>query len=447
MKNTKICIIGGGSRLWAINFMKDLALNKEAAGTVVLYDIDKEASRNNVEVGKRMLKINNNEDRFSFVAIDELEPALEGSDLVLIVIEPGKTECRYADLVLPEQYGILETVGDTTGPGGLIRARRALPLFFDFARAIKKVCPDAWVINYTNPMTLCTAALYKAFPEIKAFGCCHEVFHTEDALCRIVEKEFNVPLPNRRDLRVDITGVNHFTFMTGAWWEGHDLMPIVKRIANAPATFSDHTAIAKEREKNEKWFDCDQLVAYEFLKRFGVLGAAGDRHLAEFVPWFLKEERYLNSLGVVRTPYSWRLKNAAEKRAKTFTDEELVAKPSGEEGVDIMMALLGGKPLKTNMNRPNEGQISYLPKGRIVESLGLIDNDSVTPILSSDPPLAIQELVKRISDEQQIALDAIWEGDDEKLFEAFLMDPLMDLPIDKARELFDKMLVEGRLQY
>ena len=447
MKNTKICIIGGGSRLWAINFMKDLALNKEAAGTVVLYDIDKEASRNNVEVGKRMLKINNNEDRFSFVAIDELEPALEGSDLVLIVIEPGKTECRYADLVLPEQYGILETVGDTTGPGGLIRARRALPLFFDFARAIKKVCPNAWVINYTNPMTLCTAALYKAFPEIKAFGCCHEVFHTEDALCRIVEKEFNVPLPNRRDLRVDITGVNHFTFMTGAWWEGHDLMPIVKRIANAPATFSDHTAIAKEREKNEKWFDCDQLVAYEFLKRFGVLGAAGDRHLAEFVPWFLKEERYLNSLGVVRTPYSWRLKNAAEKRAKTFTDEELVAKPSGEEGVDIMMALLGGKPLKTNMNRPNEGQISYLPKGRIVESLGLIDNDSVTPILSSDPPLAIQELVKRISDEQQIALDAIWEGDDEKLFEAFLMDPLMDLPIDKARELFDKMLVEGRLQY
>ena len=447
MKNTKICIIGGGSRLWAINFMKDLALNKEAAGTVVLYDIDKEASRNNVEVGKRMLKINNNEDRFNFVAIDELEPALEGSDLVLIVIEPGKTECRYADLVLPEQYGILETVGDTTGPGGLIRARRALPLFFDFARAIKKVCPDAWVINYTNPMTLCTAALYKAFPEIKAFGCCHEVFHTEDALCRIVEKEFNVPLPNRRDLRVDITGVNHFTFMTGAWWEGHDLMPIVKRIANDPATFSDHTAIAKEREKNEKWFDCDQLVAYEFLKRFGVLGAAGDRHLAEFVPWFLKEERYLNSLGVVRTPYSWRLKNAAEKRAKTFTDEELVAKPSGEEGVDIMMALLGGKPLKTNMNRPNEGQISYLPKGRIVESLGLIDNDSVTPILSSDPPLAIQELVKCISDEQQIALDAIWEGDDEKLFEAFLMDPLMDLPIDKARELFDKMLVEGRLQY
>lgn len=447
MKNTKICIIGGGSRLWAINFMKDLALNKEAAGTVVLYDIDKEASRNNVEVGKRMLKINNNEDRFSFVAIDELEPALEGSDLVLIVIEPGKTECRYADLVLPEQYGILETVGDTTGPGGLIRARRALPLFFDFARAIKKVCPNAWVINYTNPMTLCTAALYKAFPEIKAFGCCHEVFHTEDALCRIVEKEFNVPLPNRRDLRVDITGVNHFTFMTGAWWEGHDLMPIVKRIANDPATFSDHTAIAKEREKNEKWFDCDQLVAYEFLKRFGVLGAAGDRHLAEFVPWFLKEERYLNSLGVVRTPYSWRLKNAAEKKAKTFTDEELVAKPSGEEGVDIMMALLGGKPLKTNMNRPNEGQISYLPKGRIVESLGLIDNDSVTPILSSDPPLAIQELVKRISDEQQIALDAIWEGDDEKLFEAFLMDPLMDLPIDKARELFDKMLVEGRLQY
>ena len=346
-----------------------------------------------------MLKINSSENRFVYIAEDNLEKALEGADLVLIAIEPGKTECRYADLCIPEEYGIYQSVGDTTGPGGLIRARRALPLFFDFAKAIEKVCPDAWVINYTNPMTLCTAALYKAFPEIKAFGCCHEVFHTEDLLCTLVEKEYGAR-PNRRELRVNLTGVNHFTFITGAWWQGKDLMPLVRKEAAKDENPTDHTEIAKKRIEGERWFDNDHLIAYSFLERFNALGAAGDRHLAEFVPWFLTSDEVLNSYGVVRTPYSWRLRTAEEKKAKTFTDEELVASPSGEEGVDIMMALLGDKPLLTNMNRPNEGQIAYLPKGRIVESLGYITQDSVLPIISEDPPLAIQNLVRRISDEQ-----------------------------------------------
>lgn len=446
MKDINITIIGGGSRLWAISFMKDLTLNKECKGKVTLFDIDRDASRNNVEVGERMLSINGEEGRFLYCAQDDIEKALEGADLVIIAIEPGRIECRKADLLLPQDYGILQTVGDTTGPGGLIRARRALPLFFDFAEKIRKCCPDAWVINYTNPMTLCTAALYKAFPDIKAFGCCHEVFHTEDNLCRLVEQKWGIK-PHRRELNVDITGVNHFTFMTKAYWNGHDLFKEIKKIVNDRKTFKDRTDVAKERERSEKWFECDSLIAYTFFKTFGVLGAAGDRHLAEFVPWFLEDEKYLNSLGVIRTPYSWREKNAKEKREKVFTDDELIASPSGEEGVDIMLALLKGKELKTNMNMPNKGQISYLEKGRIVESMGVITKDKVTPLVSSDPPLAIQSLIKRISDEQETALNAIYEKDDNALFSAFLMDPLMHLSVKKARELFDKMLLEGRLVY
>ena len=143
MKDINITIIGGGSRLWAISFMKDLTLNKEAHGTVTLYDIDPKASRNNVEVGMRMLHLNGQEGRFKYSVEDNLEKALDGADLVIIAIEPGRIECRRADLLLPEEYGIKQTVGDTTGPGGLIRARRALPLFFDFARAIEKCCPAA----------------------------------------------------------------------------------------------------------------------------------------------------------------------------------------------------------------------------------------------------------------------------------------------------------------
>ena len=184
-----------------------------------------------------------------------------------------------------------------------------------------------------------------------------------------------------------------------------------------------------------------------FLRDFGALGAAGDRHLAEFVPWYLQSDEELHRYGVIRTPYSWRERQAAEKRAKVFTDSELKAEKSDEEGVDIMCALAGGPSLRTNINRPNEGQVSYLPKGRIVESNGVIMRDSIRPIMAGDPPLAIQNLVRHASDVQQMTLDAVLEGDDERLFSAFLSDPLMTLSRSRARELFDRMLGACSLKY
>jgi len=447
MKETRICIIGGGGRLWAIQFMKDLAYNTMTHGTLVLYDIDKEAARNNIAVANQVFAVNKSEGRFNVIAIDDLGEALSGCDMVIISIEPGRTECRYGDLVLPEQYGILQSVGDTTGPGGIMRARRALPIFFDLAKKIEQFCPDAWVINYTNPMTLCTAALYKAFPAIKALGCCHEVFHTQNFLAKKVNQWFGVATPDRREIKIDLTGVNHFTFVTKAFWQGHDLMAKLIEEVQDPATFVDETEIAKERLANEKWFDCDQKIALAFLRDFGALGAAGDRHLAEFVPYFLTSDENLHTYGVIRTPYEWRMRTAKEKRSKIFKDEDLKAELSDEEGVDIMRSLMGDKSMVTNINRPNEGQISYLPKGRIVESNGLISEDSIRPIVATDPPLAIQNLVRQVSDVQEMVLEAIYNNDDNLLFTAFLSDPLMNLSLDKARELFDKMLTSSALQY
>ena len=440
MKETRICIIGGGSRLWAIQFFKDLAYAKMTHGTVVLHDIDHKAAVNNVSVGVQTFRVNESEGRFRFTCEDNLEKALEGVDLVIISIEPGAIECRRGDLVLPEEYGILQSVGDTTGPGGIMRARRALPMFFSFAKAIEKVCPKAWVINYTNPMTLCTAALYKAFPGIKALGCCHEVFHTETFLAEKVAEWFGVPQPDRREIKVDITGVNHFTWVTRASWQGIDLMPRLKEMAEDENTYSDLTEIAKARIKEEKWFDCDHLIALSLLRDFGALGAAGDRHLSEFVPFFLNSDEELWKYGVVRTPYSWRVEEDKRKKAKVFTPEELKATASDEEGVDIMCSLMGERTLFTNINFPNKGQISYLEKGRIVESNGFISQDSIQPVVSTDPPLAVQNMVRRVSDIQEMVLEAIWGGDQKLLFSAFLSDPLVNLPRNRAKELFDRML-------
>lgn len=447
MKETKICIIGGGSRQWAIQFFRDLAYNKMTHGSISLYDIDKEAARNNVNVAERAFAVNSSEGRFTVEAVDGLEEALKGSDLVIISIEPGCTECRYGDLVLPEEYGILQSVGDTTGPGGIMRARRAIPLFVDFAKAIGAECPEAWVINYTNPMTLCTAALYEGFPGIKALGCCHEVFGLENFIAKLVSQWFGVPVPDRREIKCDITGVNHFTWFTGVTWKGIDLMPRLKELARNPAIYEDATAKAKDRLKREAWFECDHTIALQLLKDFGALGAAGDRHLAEFLPWFLRSDEELWRYGVIRTPYSWRVSQAAEKRAKVFKDEELLATLSDEEGVDIMRSLMGDRTLYTNMNRPNEGQVSYLPKGRIVETNCFISENSIVPVVSSDPPLAVQQLVRKASDVQQLTLEAVLRKDDSLLFQAFLLDPLMTLERSKAEELFSRMLIASDLRY
>lgn len=447
MQDVKVCIIGGGSRLWAIQFLKDLTLQDKVRVHVALYDIDKEAAFSNERVASEIFRINGKEKQLSVSVADSLPEGLLDADFVIIAIEPGAIEIRQADLEEPEAVGILQTVGDTTGPGGLMRARRALPLFFDFAREIERYCPSAWVINYTNPMTLCTAALYKAFPRIKALGCCHEVFHTQTYLAEFIARKKEIAVPDRREIDIDVSGLNHFTFVTKALYRGEDIIPSLLGYASDPDAFPDLTEKARERVREGKWFDSDHLAALLFLRDFGTLGAAGDRHLAEFVPFFLTSDENIWRYGFVRTPYSYRKEEAIRKRNKVYTAEELIAKASDEEGVDILLSLAGERTLKTNVNIPNKGQVRYLGEGHIVESNGYISADSIVPIVSADPSIAIQGLVRRVENVQDIALEAIWREDKDLLFQAFMLDPLMSLDAGRAEELFERMYVDCALRY
>ena len=446
MENTRICIIGGGSRQWAIRFLMDLSLQDKIGAHVALYDIDRKAAENNKEVAERIFRING-KSHLSVSVASTLDEGLKGVDFIIIAIEPGCIDIRQYDLGLPEEYGIYQSVGDTTGPGGLMRAWRALPLFFDFARAIEKNAPNAWVINYTNPMTLCTAALYKAYPGIKALGCCHEVFGTENFIASIIAKKEEIETPDRRDVMVDVSGLNHFTFVTKALYKGVDYIPYLKEMVKDPSTFPDLTEKAKKRIADGKWFESDHLVALSFLRDFGTLGAAGDRHLAEFVPFFLNSDEEAWRYGFIRTPFSYRVEEDKRKKSKVYTDEELVAAPSDEEGVDILLSLFGERTLKTNVNMPNRGQVRYLKEGHIVESNGYISADSIVPIVSTDPSLAVQSMVKRVETEQDLALEAIWNNDMDLLFQAFISDPLVNINVDKAHELFTRMIASCGLRY
>ena len=210
----KLTYIGGGSKQWARVFMNDLALAEGLEGEIALYDIDIEASRRNQAIGNRLNDLPNCVSKWNYVVYERLEDALKGADFVALSILPGTFDEMAVDVHTPEKYGIYQPVGDTVGPGGVLRAMRTVPLYEGFARAIRDVCPNAWVINFTNPMSICVKTLYDVFPGIKAFGCCHEVFHAQNFLCAVAAEELGIPRPDRHDIYTDASGVNHFTLIT-----------------------------------------------------------------------------------------------------------------------------------------------------------------------------------------------------------------------------------------
>ena len=443
----KIAYIGGGSRLWARTVMTDLALCEQLTGEIALYDIDRAAALANVDRAKSIYGHPDAQTTFNVYACATSAEALRDADFVFMSILPGPMQMMANDLDIPARYGILQTVGDTTGPGGISRALRAVPIYVDYAHQIIERCPNAWVINYTNPMTLCTSALYAAEPEIKAFGCCHEVFGTQAMLSYVVEKALDAPRPPRSEIKTDVAGVNHFTFVTTAHWEGIDLYPYVRKRAASDEMWDWDAAAAWAREQKGRgnWFRSRFMIAFDFLRRFGVLGAAGDRHLAEFVPWYLLSEENLHRYGVILTPSSYRLGTwvpdpGVEPIVHRRDSKEDRLRASGEEGVGQMLALLGLTALDTNVNLPNRGQIPGLPPGAIVETNAQFRKDSISPVVPKPLSPAVLALVQRVVSVQRMTLEAAMTCDKGIAFQALLNDPLCNIPVDRAWAMFSEMI-------
>lgn len=442
-KKVKIAYIGGGSRAWAHNLMNDLALDGDIGGEVRLYDIDFEGAKINEKIGNALSAREDVKGKWAYKAYEKIGDALTGADFVVISILPGTFDEMESDVHLPEEYGIYQPVGDTTGPGGIVRALRCLPMFRDIALAIKEYCPTAWVINFTNPMSTCVKTLYKTFPEIKAFGCCHEVFGTQKLLAKILEEKFGIKA-TRDEIRVNIVGVNHFTFLTEAKYKGMDLLPVYN------AYIDEHPDGLEQSVEAKHWANgaylTKELVKFTLFKRYGVIAAAGDRHLAEFCPgkWFLESKDMVeNQYGFSLTTVAWRkteLKQRKQRALDYFNGKPFELRDTGEETVRQIKALLGLGDFVTNVNIPNVGQVENNPYGAIVETNAFFSGDSVKPVHGGVIPADLNALIMRIIEEQEAVVDAALSGDYEKAFVIFLNNPNMCLNADKARELFDRML-------
>lgn len=443
-ENVKIAYIGGGSRGWAWGLMSDLAAADDISGTVYLYDIDYEAARNNEIIGEKFNKAEGAKTVWNYKAVKTIGEALTGADFVVISILPGTFDEMESDVHAPEKYGIYQSVGDTSGPGGIVRAMRALPMFEEIALAVKQYCPNAWVINYTNPMTLCTAQLYKTFPEIKAFGCCHEVFGTQKFLANVADDILGIKDIKRENVKVNVVGVNHFTWLTEARYKDIDLIPLYKEFC------IKHKDTQYLKQSDENWlnsrFITRERVKMDLFLKTGVIAAAGDRHLAEFCPgkWYLESPERVEEMGFHLTTVAWRKEELAERLEKSKKlisgEEDVKLTETGEDGVRQIRALLGLHTFVTNVNLPNNGQIKNLPCGAVVETNAVFSDNKVTPVMGGAIPNNVNQLVAKISYEQMALLEAINNRNLEDIFFIFCSDPNVTCSVKEARELFIQMI-------
>lgn len=442
--DVKIAYIGGGSRGWAWGLMSDLASASDISGKVALYDIDKKAAEDNVVIGNKFNSAEGALSHWDYEATDTLEEALTGANFVVISILPGTFDEMQSDVHTPEKYGIWQSVGDTSGPGGIIRALRTVPMMQVIAKAVEKCCPDAWVINYTNPMTVSVKTLYETFPGIKAFGCCHEVFGTQKLLATALEELRGIEGVQRKDIKVNVVGVNHFTWLTEARYKNIDLFTLYDELIEK---FGEE---GYYRGKDKNWmnnsFACCNKVKFDLYKRYGAIAAAGDRHLAEFCPgkWYLESPEAVRSWGFGLTTVDWR-KEDLKKRLQRSADrisgaEEVTLQNTGEDGVNQIRALLGLEDMVTNVNIPNQGQIPNLPLGAVVETNAVFSDNSLRPVQAGPIPKSINSLISRICAEQEMVVKAAINRDLEQAFQAFIADPLVDLNISDGRKLFDEMV-------
>lgn len=452
VSDIQIAYIGGGSRGWAWTFMTDLSMDDSMSGTIRLYDIDPAASKNNEIIGNHLSDRTDTTGKWNYITCDSLKDALTGCDFAVISILPGTFDEMESDVHLPERLGIYQSVGDTAGPGGMIRALRTIPMFVTIAEAVKEYAPEAWVINYTNPMTLCVKALYHVFPQIKAFGCCHEVFGTQKVLKGICEETFGFEAVDRRDIHVNVLGINHFTWFDEASYKGIDLFPVYRDYIDAHYEEGYH-----EPDKNwaNSTFECAHRVKFDLFRRYGLIAAAGDRHLAEFMPGtdYLKDPETVTSWKFGLTTVDWRKNDLKKRLAKSSRlaagEEEIELKPSGEEGILLIKSLCGLERTISNVNIPNSYlQITNLPADAVVETNAVFSRDSIKPVIAGTIPEIVLELIKPHTDNHERILKAALTCDRTLVYDAFLNDPLVKGRVseEEVKSLVDDM-IENTMTY
>jgi len=441
-KDVKITFIGGGSRGWAWVLMGDLAKQNLMSGEVCLYGRKLDTPQLNVQVAENLNALPECQNKdWHYYAEDNLDKALQGADFVFISILPGTFDDMDSDLHTPNKWNVWQTMGDSCGPGGVLRALRFIPIFENFADKIAENCPDAWVGNLTNPMAACTAALVNRQPKLKVFGCCHEVFATQNILAQALREKTGIEA-TREEIKVEVTGLNHFTWVTKANYKNIDLYPLFYEYMEQHKAGVTLGVV----EPGEEIKAYRHLVQFDLSRAYSYIAAAGDRHLVEFCgDRYLSDVETLNSWGIHITTVDWRretMEESVKRQHRMASGEERFDYEfdSGENTVDIMAALLGLIEYNTNLNLVNVGQIPSAPLGIAVETNATICAGKIVPNIAHVPS-SLQGLFAPHFNYQQLLLEAVNTRSVKPAFQALCSDPLvLKLSHQEIRDMFGEMI-------
>lgn len=424
----RIVIVGGGSYQWAPTLLLDVA-NTPALhdAELVLMDVDPAPLPKMVDLVERIAKLRGVD--LHATATTDRRAALEGADFVVVTISTGGFASMRHDLEVPARHGIRQSVGDTVGPGGVSRALRNIPVLVGIARDMEQLCPDAWMLNITNPMTaLCRAVTRET--SIQTVGLCHEVTITRHVLASLLGVEAG-------DLDLTVTGVNHFPVVTAVRVDGRDGLAELRDLAEhaderadepLPIDLPDDVDPALRAALTIGSVMRSHRIKFEMLRRFGALPAAGDRHLAEFLPGFLTEESgWGDDWGVRLTTIADR--EASQGRYVAALDDllatdDLPTAQSGEIVAPLIACFVTGEHGEFPLNLPNVGQCPDLPDDVVVESIGVADGRGVRGRDHALAPPFLAEVLRRVAASQELTVEAALTGSRETAFEAMLADPL-----------------------
>jgi len=419
----KITFMGAGSTIFAKNVLGDVMLTPALRDShIALYDIDHKRL-NESEIMLNNINRNSNENRAKIVAYTDRKEALRAADYVVNAIQVGGYEpCTVTDFEIPKKYGLRQTIADTIGIGGIFRALRTIPVLFDFAKDMEEVCPDAWLLNYTNPMATLTGAMLRG-TKIKTVGLCHSV----QVCSKYLLKGLDMPT---EDIQEKIAGINHMGWLLEISRNGQDLYPEIKRRA-------------LERETTHH-----DMVRYEIMKQFGYYVTESSEHNAEYMPYFIKSKypELIERFNIPLDEYPRRcieqIKSWNEMGKEIVNNNNLEHKRTTEYASYIMEAMETDIPYKIGGNVLNTGLITNLPNDAVVEIPCMVDRSGVTPCYIGDLPQQLAALNRTNINTQLLTIEAALTGKKEYIYQAAMLDPhtSAELSIDDIRSLCDELI-------
>ena len=429
----KITFMGAGSTVFARNVLGDCMCTPSLRDSeIALYDIDPKRLEE-PEIILSAINKNTNENRATiktYLGVENRREALRGADFVVNAIQVGLYDpCTIIDFEVPKKYGLRQTIGDTLGIGGIMRALRTIPVMQGFADDIQAVCPNAWLLNYTNPMAMLSGYMQR-YTGVKTVGLCHSVQVCSEHLLNTLGMADK--LEGRKET---IAGINHMAWLLELYdKDGNDLYPEIRRRA-------------EEKNRTEKHGD---MVRFEYIKRLGYYCTESSEHNAEYNPLFIKSRlpELIDRFNIPLDEYPRRCVNQIEGWEKEKNDGKVPHERTREYASYIMEAIVTGNPYKIGGNVLNTGLIDNLPADACVEVSCLVDNMGVHPCHVGRLPVQLAGMNMTNINPQLMTIEAAVTKKRESIYQAAMLDPhtAAELSIDEIVAMCDD-LIEAHGEY